>query len=172
MDASWIIDQLAKEWGVIKAAPVSFGLALVLVSVLIYLLFRHWYKDTLERKDTVIASLEKVISTKPLLPTESTALDQERKQKLENWRRLLYDVEKKYKSGKFGDDFVEILQRQEDYKSLGPYLSVGVKARLESTKDSMQKITFDVSRNREGHRELTSLISEDIARIAQTWNLV
>ena len=123
-----------------------------------------------------ITALDKQLETSqkqtPLLPAELSALDQERKQKLEKWRRLLYEAEKKHKSGKFGDDFVEILQRQEDYKSLGPYLSAEIKAKLGSARDSNQKISFDVSRNREGHRELATLVSDDIARIAQMWNLV
>lgn len=172
----WIIDQLAKEWGVISQAPLMFVIAVILSAVLMYLLFRYLYGDIIARKDMAMAALEKQMETSqrqtPLQPAELSALDQERKQKLEKWRRLLYEAEKKYKSGKFGDDFVEILQRQEDYKSLGPYLSAEVKAKFESARDTNQKIGFDVSLNREGHRELASLVANDIARIAQMWNLV
>lgn len=51
----WPLEQLLKELDVIKQAPISFFIVLVLCVALAYCLMRWMYKDALSRKDELIA---------------------------------------------------------------------------------------------------------------------
>src|SRR5689334_12156137 len=56
MSPTWILDQLVKEWAVIKQAPLSFLIAFFLSNVLLYLFHRWIYREQFKHKDDLIAS--------------------------------------------------------------------------------------------------------------------
>lgn len=62
---NWLIEQLLKEWAVIKQAPLSFLIMLVLCLLLAYLLLKYIYGERLEHKDDIIESLNAKLGLKP-----------------------------------------------------------------------------------------------------------
>src|SRR5882672_7293992 len=54
---SWLIDQLAKEWAVIKQAPLSFVIILILSLTLAFLFMKYLFGESLRNKNELIASL-------------------------------------------------------------------------------------------------------------------
>jgi hypothetical protein len=61
----WPLEQLLKEWDVIKQAPLTFILAFILLLVLAYVFMRWLYQDNLARKDELIASLKERLGLEP-----------------------------------------------------------------------------------------------------------
>ncbi len=67
---SWLFDQLAKEWGVIKQAPLSFALACLITSVILYFLFRWRYRERLDAQNEIIGLYREKLG---LLPANDAA---------------------------------------------------------------------------------------------------
>src|SRR6266478_435990 len=59
MSPTWILDQLLKEWPVIKQAPLTLVVIFLLAFGLAYLFCRWLYQDAIKRKDDLIADLGK-----------------------------------------------------------------------------------------------------------------
>ncbi|MDX6528957.1 MAG: hypothetical protein QOH41_1247 [Blastocatellia bacterium] len=59
---TWLIDQLAKEWAVIKQAPLSFVIISTLAVVLAFTLVKYIFQERLRHKDDLINSLERKLA--------------------------------------------------------------------------------------------------------------
>ena len=53
----WLVDQLAKEWAVIKQAPLSFVIVFALSLISAFLVMKYFYSESLQHKYELIASL-------------------------------------------------------------------------------------------------------------------
>jgi hypothetical protein len=51
---TWLLEQLAKEWAVVKNAPISFAIIVILSLAFGYILVRYIYKERLESKDEML----------------------------------------------------------------------------------------------------------------------
>jgi hypothetical protein len=56
MSPTWILDQIAKEWEVIKQIPISFTFICVLSFVLTYLLNKWLYREQFKQRDDLITA--------------------------------------------------------------------------------------------------------------------
>lgn len=54
----WPIEQLAKEWAVIKQAPLSFVLVFLLCLVVAFFVLKYFYDESIRHKNELIASLQ------------------------------------------------------------------------------------------------------------------
>jgi hypothetical protein len=61
----WPLEQLLKEWDVIKQAPLSFIIIFLLCMALAYFFMRYMYGETLSRKDELIAVYKERLGLKP-----------------------------------------------------------------------------------------------------------
>jgi hypothetical protein len=67
----WPLEQLVKEWAVIKQAPLSFFIVLFLCMALAFFVVRWIYRDHIARKDDIISDLQKKIGIQPQGASES-----------------------------------------------------------------------------------------------------
>jgi hypothetical protein len=61
----WPLEQLLKEWDVIKQAPLSFFIVLALCMMLAYFFMRYMYKEALSQKDDVIGTYKERLGLEP-----------------------------------------------------------------------------------------------------------
>lgn len=100
----WPLDELVKEWPMIKQAPLSFAIVCVLALLLAFLFSKYLYQERLKHKDDLLGSLQKKLDLQPLVPVIQGCSDERLHNLAQEDRRRLSDLIRveKYHMGNSG----------------------------------------------------------------------
>jgi hypothetical protein len=65
MPWNWFLERVAKEWPMIKAAPLTFILVFIVLATAIFIVVRWLFRERLQHKDDLIASYREKLSLSP-----------------------------------------------------------------------------------------------------------